>query len=97
MLFSLIRSALFVIIGWLFKGPVIMFVLYWALFYVASEGIQYLMSQIDIGSASVKELFENIPEGMWWFIHLFKIPIGITMILSAYVTRFAIRRIPIIG
>ncbi|WP_307941535.1 DUF2523 family protein [Pseudomonas mosselii] len=42
-------------------------------------------------------LFESIDPSVWYFMSIFQIPYGITVVLSAYVLRFLIRRIPFIG
>ncbi|MDP9530879.1 DUF2523 family protein [Pseudomonas protegens] len=42
-------------------------------------------------------LFESIDPSVWYFMSIFQIPYGITVVLGAYVLRFIIRRIPFIG
>lgn len=42
-------------------------------------------------------LFESIDSSVWYFMSMFQIPYGITVVLSAYVLRFLVRRIPFIG
>lgn len=42
-------------------------------------------------------LFESIDPSVWYFMSMFQIPYGITVVLGAYVLRFLIRRIPFIG
>lgn len=42
-------------------------------------------------------MFSAIPPGVWFFANVCQAPVGVTMILSAYLVRFFIRRIPIIG
>lgn len=38
-----------------------------------------------------------IPPAAWFFLDYFKVPIGLGGIFGAYVARFLVRRIPIIG
>lgn len=46
---------------------------------------------------SAGELFTNISPSVWYFMNLMQIPFGITVITSAYLLRFLVRRIPFIG
>lgn len=39
----------------------------------------------------------QLPDALAWAVHAFEIPYGASVIASAYVIRFLIRRIPIIG
>ncbi|WP_375790341.1 DUF2523 family protein [Escherichia coli] len=39
----------------------------------------------------------NIPDSLKYFFSVFKVIDGTNIILSAFVTRFIIRRIPVIG
>lgn len=46
---------------------------------------------------SAGELFTNISPSVWYFMNLFQIPFGISVVTSAYLLRFLVRRIPFIG
>lgn len=46
---------------------------------------------------SAGELFTAIDPSVWYFMNIFQIPFGITVITSAYLLRFLVRRIPFIG
>ncbi|EPD1512537.1 DUF2523 family protein [Klebsiella pneumoniae] len=43
------------------------------------------------------ELFAQLPDSVWFWLNLFQIPTGISMMVSAIITRFIIRRLPVIG
>lgn len=43
------------------------------------------------------ELFASIDPSVWYFMGIFQVPFGITVISSAYLLRFLVRRIPFIG
>lgn len=47
--------------------------------------------------SSAGDLFTNISPSVWYFMNLFQIPFGITVVTSAYLLRFLVRRIPFIG
>jgi hypothetical protein len=95
-MFGILLSALFSALGWLFKSVVVKFVAFFALFFVASEFMVYLAPKLP-GAASLTSAFSAIPSGIWWFFDLFKVGTGVQMCLTAYVTRFAIRRMPVVG
>ena len=42
-------------------------------------------------------LFSAIPSSVWYFMNIFQIPLGITFVLSGYLIRFLIRRLPVVG
>ncbi|WP_420875212.1 DUF2523 family protein [Pseudomonas baetica] len=42
-------------------------------------------------------LFTAIPPSVWYFMNVFQIPNGIISVISAYLIRFFIRRLPFIG
>jgi len=56
--------------------------------------INYL---VDLDFMGVSNLFNALPPGLWWFFHVFQLHIGLPLMLGAMATRFAIRRIPVIG
>lgn len=41
--------------------------------------------------------FASIDPGIAFFLHAFQIPAGIAIMLSAYLIRFLIRRVPVVG
>jgi hypothetical protein len=47
--------------------------------------------------ASLTALFQSVPPGLWWFLDTMRLDIGIPVVFSAYVARFVIRRLPVIG
>lgn len=95
-MFAIFLSALFSIIGWLFRSVLIKFIVMFALFFVASEFIAYLAPKLP-GAAALTSAFSAIPPGVWWVMDMFQVTLGLKIVLAGYVTRFAIRRMPIIG
>lgn len=45
----------------------------------------------------LNNLFGQFPSGAWFFIDLFNFSAGLKMAFSAYVVRFIIRRMPMVG
>lgn len=84
------------VITWVFRSILVKFLIMFALFFVVSEFIPVLIKLLPTDT-NIKNLFDLLPDQMWYFLNYFKIPTGVTLIISAMLTRFLIRRIPIIG
>ena len=95
-MFAILISAFFSILGFLLRSVIIKFAVMFALFFVATSFIAYLGPKLP-GGAAISQAFAAIPSGVWWVLDLFQVPLGVKLVLTAYVTRFAIRRMPIIG
>lgn len=63
------------------------------------DGLIYLLNQIPVPDwlAELATNVTGIDPGVLYFIEPLQIPTGITWLLSAYLIRFLIRRIPLIG
>lgn len=47
--------------------------------------------------ANIGDMFDAIPDGVIYFCQALQLPAGVSMILGAYVLRFLIRRLPVVG
>ncbi|EMT5671606.1 DUF2523 domain-containing protein [Morganella morganii] len=83
--------------GFIFKGIVAKFFLFSALFYVTTEFIPIIIDWFLPKSTNLAELFGSLPDAIWYFLNLLQFPLGVPMVISAMLTRFIIRRLPIIG
>jgi hypothetical protein len=72
------------------------FFLFFGLYFVTTEFIQVLLPLFP-GATKLTEAFSQQAPGVWYFLDLFKVGIGVSSSLSALVTRFIIRRVPILG
>jgi hypothetical protein len=95
-MFGIFYSALNAALGFVFRSVLIKFVLFFGLFFVTTEFIQVIGNMLPTGSA-LSSALGGIPAAVWYFLDLFNISSGIPIVLSAWVTRFIIRRIPVIG
>jgi len=68
----------------------------WELFL---DGVTAVLEAIPVPSwlSGASAVFDAIPDGVIYFAQALQLPAGLSMILGAYVLRFIIRRIPIIG
>lgn len=97
-MFGIVLSALNVALGFVFKSVLIKFVLFFGLFFVVTEFVQVLADSSLLPKASdLNGVLVGIPSGVWFFLDLFNFSLGLPMVISAMVTKFIIRRIPVIG
>lgn len=90
-LLSAVMSAL----AWLLRSVIIKFVVLFALYWLMVELTPVLLSLLP--AITFGDSFSVLSPGVWFFLDFFQIQTGATMLLSAFVTRFLIRRIPVIG
>ncbi|MDP8163492.1 DUF2523 family protein [Pasteurella skyensis] len=84
---------------YVFKGIVVKFFLFFGLFYVTSEFIPLVIQHFipDSLKFDFVSIFNSLPLDIWYFLELFRVPFGVNLLISAMVSRFIIRRLPIIG
>lgn len=95
-MFGILLSAFNVALGYVFRSILVKFVIYFGLFFVTTEFIS-VIGYLLPNSSSLSAAFGGIPGDVWYFLDLFNISAGVPILLSASVTRFVIRRIPVIG
>ncbi|MBE5213504.1 DUF2523 domain-containing protein [Pectobacterium sp. A535-S3-A17] len=95
-MFGILISALNSVLVWLFKSIVIKFVFFTAIYLFVSEAIPVLQERLPVDT-DIREVFAQFPDSVWYFANLMMLPYGIKIVLSAWLTRFIIRRIPLIG
>lgn len=95
-IFGPVLSALFSLAGWLVRSIIAKFFLFFGLYFVTTEFMVVLLPLLP-GAARLTEAFSQQAPGVWYFLDLFKVALGVSLVLSALVTRFIIRRVPILG
>jgi Protein of unknown function (DUF2523) len=97
-MYGIVLSALYSLFTFLLRSVLVKFVLFFALFFVASEFIQFITSCGCIpGSSLIATALGNMPSSVWYFLTLFGFAQGLTAVFSALAVRFLIRRIPFFG
>ncbi|MCE3605719.1 DUF2523 domain-containing protein [Massilia sp. P8910] len=92
----LLLGAVNTILGFVFRSVMVKFVVFFALFFIVTEFIS-LLTPLLPNATGLSGSLGGISSGVWYFLDLFNVTAGIPILLSAYVTRFVIRRIPVIG
>ena len=95
-MFGILVSAFNFILGWLVRSVLVKFVLFFALYFVTTEFLQVISSLLP-NANSLNGALSGISANTSFFLDVFALPTGLSLIVSAYVTRFIIRRIPVIG
>lgn len=87
------------VIAFLMREIVAKFVVFAAVFglvaVLAPVAIGYLGPYLTGGSLS--SAFSGLSGSVWFFLDFFNLGFGIPLLISAAVTRFIIRRLPVIG
>nr|WP_162044606.1 DUF2523 family protein [Undibacterium sp. YM2] len=97
-MFGILLSAFNVVLGFVVRSVIAKFFVFFALYLITTEFLQVLVSSGIFPSASqLNSAFAGLPSGVWYFMDIFAISTGISMMISAQVTAFIIRRIPVIG
>lgn len=95
-MFGILTSALFSVLGWLVKSVLVKFVLFFGLFYVTTELFGALVPRLPVPGAAFGSL-SMLPASVGYFLDIFQYQAGMASVTSAAVTKFVIRRIPLIG
>lgn len=95
-MFGILVSAFNFILAWVVRSVLVKFVLYFGLYFVTTEFIQIISSLLP-NANSLNGALSGIAANTSYFLDVFALQTGLSLIISAYVTRFIIRRIPIIG
>ena len=87
------------VITWIFRDIVIKFLVFSAIFALVALLVPYAVQYLGgfISKGGLENSFSQIGPGVWWFLDCFNITSGLPLIISAYVSRFMIRRLPVIG
>lgn len=93
---GIMLSVFWTVLGWVFRSVLVKFVLYFGLFFITTEFLQEVLSLLP-GASSLSAAFSSISPGMWWIMDMMQFGSGVPMVISAYLTRFILRRMPIIG
>lgn len=87
------------IISWIFRQVLIKFVVFTAIVLVVGFLVPFVIEFLGskIGTGGLTSAFSYLPAGIWYFLDYFDVGWGLPMMISAWVSRFLIRRLPVIG
>lgn len=87
------------ILSFIFKKTVPKFFLFFGLFFLVAEFTPILIELVGGREliANLSSSFASLPSDIAYFLTPFHIDRGLELVISAYITRFIIRRIPLMG
>ncbi len=94
-MYGIVVAAVNSALVFIFRGVVLKTVLFFGLYYVVSGLIAYVSAKLP--TADLDGLFNDMPDFFMYFFQVFEGATGFSMLLSAWILRFMIRRVPVIG
>lgn len=93
------QAILWPIISWLLREVIVKFVVFSAIFALVAFLVPYAIGYLGdfISPGGFTGAFSGLSSGLWWFLDLFRVDYGLPLAISAYIARFLIRRLPVIG
>ncbi|CUA99492.1 DUF2523 family protein [Comamonas thiooxydans] len=95
-MFGILLSALNSVLAWVFRSLLVKFALFFALYFITNEFVGFIAALLP-NASSLNGTLSSITASTWFFLDAFHLPMGISALVSAYATRFIIRRMPVIG
>lgn len=92
-------NVLYIVAAWLVREVVIKAAVFAALYALLVLFMPLVWGYVSgfVGVSGLTSLFNAVPDGVYWFLYALKFDVGIPLVISAYVSRFLIRRLPIVG
>lgn len=89
-------NALIAIGMWFLTGPVLTAVATGLLYAVLVVLMPFVWSYVApfVGVTNLNGLFAAVPDSIYWGFYAFKVDVGMPLIISAYIARFLVRRLP---
>lgn len=93
------QALLWPIVVWLLRTVVLQFVIMGICLVLVTQLMPVVINYIApfVTPGGLTSVFSNIDPGVWYWVDFFQLEFGLPLIISAYVARFLIRRIPFIG
>lgn len=87
------------VLTFLLRDVVVKFVVFTAIFAVVAFLVPIAVGFLSpyIGTSALTSAFGALGPGVWYFLDFFNLSYGLPLLISAFVARFLIRRLPVIG
>lgn len=98
LLYSFFASVVAKALNFIFRLSVIKFVVFGALSLVLAPLMALLMGLVEAtGVGELQALFDMLPEGLMYFLVVFRFDFGLPVLIGAMFVKFFIRRLPVVG
>lgn len=93
------QKAFMLVFGWLLKGAQLKFVLFTFIALLFTFVMSFVVPNLAgfVSPSGLSAAFSSVSPSVWYFINLMNLVGGVSFIISAFVARFIIRRLPFIG
>ena len=95
-MFGILVSAFNLILAWVVRSVLIKFIVFFALYFITTEFFA-IISNLLPNASTLNGALGGISSSLAYFLDVFALKTGLSLLVSAYTTRFIIRRIPVIG
>lgn len=93
-----ITGALSFAFNWVFRLSIIKFVVFGALALVLAPLMELLMGLVgSTGLNGIPSLISALPADLRFYLGVFRLDVGLPLIVAAVLVKFFIRRLPIVG
>jgi len=92
-------NVLYIVAAWLVREVIIKAAVFAALYalLVLFMPLVWNYASSFVGTSSLTGLFNAVPDGVYWGLYAMGCDVGMPLVISAYVSRFLIRRLPVVG
>ncbi|MDR1350619.1 MAG: DUF2523 domain-containing protein [Zoogloeaceae bacterium] len=99
MAIPLLAPLLSSLVSWIFREVVVKFLIFTGLYLLIAFLVPYAIGFLlpFIGTGDLTSAFNVVSPGVWFFLDFFRLDFGVPLLISAFVARFLIRRLPVIG
>lgn len=93
------QAILWPLLTWVLREAVVKFLVFTALFVLLAFLVPKAIAFVSpwIGTGGLSSAFSGLGGGVWFFLDFFQLAYGVPLMIAAWVTRFVIRRLPLIG
>lgn len=94
-----LAALLWSVVTFILQEVFLKFVILAALFFIVVTLTPLIVTALGsmVSAAGLSSAFSGIPAGVWFWLDFAALDVGIPLLISAHVTRFIIRRVPVVG
>lgn len=87
------------VVAFLLREAVAKFVIFAGVFGLVAVLVPVAIGYILpwLGASSFSSAFSSVSPGVWFFLDFFQLSFGLPLLVSAWITRFVVRRLPLVG
>lgn len=93
------QAILWPIVNWIFRNVIVKFVILTCVYLVVTLLLPMMLSILSpyLGVDVLTNAFTSLPPMTWYFLDMFRLDVGLPVMLSLGVTLFVLRRVPFLN